>query len=445
MINNDEILLARKYLDACRDLGASGARVSLSKSVMDSISLVDGKVEKVLHSADRSIFLHIFSQGKYGTFSTNMLESSSVETFVRHAIDTVAMFAPDPFRKLPEKDLCAFGEALTGREAGLYDEDYQEITSEERIERALSQSAFNGDSDFVSEELEYSDSLDDNYLIDSNGFEGRHIETSYSVSCESTVKDGRGRKYSSYWWDASPFSKGLRQGVTDEALRRARLQKNPRKCDSGRRVMVVEANVASRLFAPLLNALQASAVQQKNSFLDGCLGKKMFSDRFTVCDRPREVGKPGSRLFDTEGVATKERKLIEGGVVNCYFVNTYMSGKMGLPQTVEGISRPFVEPFVGNTQANEVSLPRILSECSEGILVTGFNGGNCNTSTGNFSYGVEGFLFRNGEIVHPVKEMVVTGNMLSLWKDIIAVGSDRRDCSRWSLPSLAFENVDFSA
>ena len=446
MINEEEKGLAREFLCACRRLGASDARVSLSKCTVDTISLVNGKVDKVLHSQDRSIFLHIFYDGRYGTFSTNMLDSASVETFVHQAIDTVKMFAPDPFRKLPDVGICAFGEALSGDEAGLYDKSYFDITPEDRMKKALSQSNFEGHSDLVSEELEYSDNIDDNYLIDTNGFEGRHIETSFSVSCECTVKDGRGRKYSAYWWDASPFADNLKDGVAAEALSRARLQKNPRKCSSGRRNMIVDANVASRLVSPLISAFMASAIQQKSSFLDiDSLGRKVFSERLTFIDRPREKGKPGTRFFDSEGVATKERVLIDKGVVNSCFVNTYMSGKMGLQPTVEGISRPFLQPFLGNNDINEVSLPDILSECSQGILVTGFNGGNCNASTGNFSYGVEGFVFSDGKIGAPVKEMVVTGNMISLWNNIIAVGSDARDCSRWALPTLAFENVDFSA
>ena len=35
----------------------------------------------------------------------------------------------------------------------------------------------------------------------------------------------------------------------------------------------------------------------------------------------------------------------------------------------------------------------------EGILVTGFNGGNSNPATGDFSVGVEGFYVKNGEII----------------------------------------------
>ena len=93
---------------------------------------------------------------------------------------------------------------------------------------------------------------------------------------------------------------------------------------------------------------------------------------------------------------------------------------------------------------NGINLQAILESAGNGILVTGFNGGNCNSTTGNFSYGVEGFAFRDGKITHPVREMLITGNMVSLWQSIMAAGSDAREGARWQIPSLAFGNVDFT-
>ena len=83
--------------------------------------------------------------------------------------------------------------------------------------------------------------------------------------------------------------------------------------------------------------------------------------------------------------------------------------------------------------------------CGNGILVTGFNGGNCNPVTGDFSFGIEGYAFSRGKITHPVREMLITGNMMTLWNSIIAAGTDARECTRWQIPSLAFENVSFSS
>ena len=92
-----------------------------------------------------------------------------------------------------------------------------------------------------------------------------------------------------------------------------------------------------------------------------------------------------------------------------------------------------------------VSLEDILLFCDSGVYVTGFNGGNCNPVTGDFSFGIEGFAFKGGKITHPVREMLITGNIISLWEGLTAAGEDARPGVRWQIPTLAFDGVAFSA
>ena len=106
---------------------------------------------------------------------------------------------------------------------------------------------------------------------------------------------------------------------------------------------------------------------------------------------------------------------------------------------------PFIKDKKLADDEKDVSLKDILRLCGGGIYVTGFNGGNCNPVTGDFSFGIEGFAFKQGKVVHPVKEMLITGNIMTLWNSLIAAGSDARPSSRWQVPSLAFDDVSFSA
>jgi PmbA protein len=213
--------------------------------------------------------------------------------------------------------------------------------------------------------------------------------------------------------------------------------------------MVVDSSVASRLVAPVINALNGSALQQKMSFLDGTLGQKVFSEGMTLMDLPRTPGKNGSRMYDSEGVATKDAPIIREGVVSQYFINTYNAAKMDMEPTVEDASRPFLMPYMKGVgladKENSVSLKDILQYCRNGILVTGFNGGNSNPVTGDFSFGIEGFAFSKGKITHPVREILITGNLKDLWNSLIAAGTDARPSSRWQIPTIAFENISFSA
>jgi len=462
MININEINIAKHCIGYAMQQGAAAVRVSLSKGSMDACTMLNGELDKVTHSADRSVYIYLYVDGRYGTFSTNRLEKSELESFIRNAVQMVRMLGQDEFRRLPDAGRTA-SDAVTGLELDLYDMNYEEGTSESRLAKAQRLSIYEEimgkgeavmgiEQEFrlISEECEYTESMDDNYVCDSQGFEGRHTESSYSCFSEMTIEDGEGNKYSGYWWEATPKSDDMVvRECGRKALERAVRQIGPKPRRGGRYRMVVDATVATRLLSPIFSALNASSIQQKMSFLEDTQGRKVFSEGLTVMDLARTPGKAGSRLFDTEGVATSDGPVIEKGVVSRYFVNTYMSGKMGMEPTVEDISRPCVMPYLKGKalplEEKDLSLKDILQHCANGILVTGFNGGNCNPVTGDFSYGVEGFAFSKGRITHPVREMLITGNMKELWNSLTAVGTDSLRSARWQVGTLAFENVSFSA
>lgn len=453
MITETEIQIAKHCLTCAIKNGASGARVSLGKNTQDSCTCLNGETEKVSHSADRSVHITIFAKERYGTFSTNRLEINELEEFIKKAVEMTSMLGTDKFRRLPDPDRTA-KDAKSGTELGLYDILAAETDASLRLKTSESTSRFKSfpksdDYEIISEECEYAESIEDTLLIDSNGFEGRHKETYFSVFTEITIKDRDGNKYSGHWWESSVKFDSLKtEDCAHKALQKAVSQINPQKRRSGRYKMIVDNSVSSRLISPLFNALNAQSIQQKMSFLEDSLGKKVFSDGLTIIDDARARGKCGSRMYDYEGVATQRRAIIENGVVNTFFVSTYMSEKTGLQATVDGVSHPVMLPYLDSDNLPErkkdVSLSVILARCGNGIYVTGFNGGNSNPVTGDFSFGIEGFAIKNGKIAHPVREMLITGNIVELWNSLIAVGSDARECSRWQIPSLAFEGVAFS-
>ena len=439
VLTQEEMALARHCLQFALEQGASQVRITLTKSLLNLVGLLNGEVDKTSHALDRSLQLQLFVEGRFGAFSSNRLEKEGLEAFIREAIDTVKMLEPDAFRSLPAPERQA-KDALTGRELGLYDPAYESLTAQDRRQMALGSIAWPKEG-LIAEEGEYSDSVFDSLPLDSQGLEARHTETSFEIGYESTVEDAEGRHFSSYWWDATPRLKDLQlKDCAEKACRRAMDQLNPKPVPSGKYTLILDTECASKVVTPLLNALGGYSLQQKNSFLADSLGKQLFPQGLTILDAPRTPGDTGCRLFDSEGVATREMPIIENGVVKTYFLNTYISRKMEMEPTIEDATRVKVLPL-GNCKTQQ----DVLNQVKDGILVTGFNGGNSNPATGNFSYGIEGFLIKDGKRVHPVREMLITGDFLTLWSHLIAAAQDARPCLSKLVPTLAFTDVDFSA
>lgn len=439
LLTKEEMALARHCLAYAQERGAQKVRITLTKSLLNLVGVLNGEVDKTAHALDRSLQLQLFVQERFGSFSSNRLDKADLEAFIREAVETVKMLEADACRDLPARERVA-KDAVTGQELGLYDAEYETLTAEKRREMALRSMAWPQEG-LIAEEGEYSDSVFDSYTIDSQGLEARHTETSFEIGYESTVEDAEGNHFSSYWWDASPRLKNLGlEGCAARAYKRAMEQIGPKSVPSGQYTLILDSECASKVVTPLLNALGGYSLQQKNSFLADSLDKQLFPEGLTILDMPRTKGDTGCRLFDSEGVATREMPIIEKGVVKTYFLNTYISRKMEMEPTIEDATRVRVMPLGGCKTQQDV-----LDKVKDGILVTGFNGGNSNPATGNFSYGIEGFLIKNGKRVHPVREMLITGSFLTLWSQLVAVADDARPCLSKLVPTLAFKNVDFSA
>ena len=79
-----------------------------------------------------------------------------------------------------------------------------------------------------------------------------------------------------------------------------------------------------------------------------------------------------------------------------------------------------------------------------GILVTGWLGGNSDPTSGDFSFGIRGYLIEDGRVGRPVGEMNVTGNLVELFNHLVLRGDDPWPYSSVPTPTLVFEGVEFA-
>lgn len=374
-ISGAEIEIADKSVQMALDAGASAVMVSLDKAKTEIYALLDGEIDNIRQTGDRSLTFNIYADGKYGTFSTNRFEEESLRDFLCKAVETVRMLVADPFRGLPDKkDLAT--DAVNGDEMGLCWYGYDSVTREEKLEMARRVSVFgefsapSSDRNWrvVSEEVEYNNTLSDTYLTSSDGCRCRQTETSFEVSSQVTVEDNEGNKYTGLWWDygVSP-EKVLTSECGRKAVEMAVMQIAPVNADKGKYTMVVSRLVSGRLLQPVLNALSSLSVYQKSSFLVDALGKQVFSKGLNVVDMPLEKGKSGAILFETDGRACRNREIISDGVVKENFTSIYMSRKLGIPPTSSCPNRPVLLPFV-----------------SEELLGGERGGGHCGVSGAGF-------------------------------------------------------------
>jgi PmbA protein len=285
----------------------------------------------------------------------------------------------------------------------------------------------------------FSDTRSETVRVHSDGFEGHAQRTSFVIYTEASVKDHDGRRPEDYAYASVRFLDELpaAAAVGAEATERALSRLGSRKADSARYTMILDPRAGSRLVGAFGAALSGSALQQKRSFLEGRAGTAIGSPALSVADDPLVVRGLASRLFDGEGIAAKRLPMIEKGTLKNYYVDTYYGKKLRMAPTTGGRSN--LQWSVGSK-----SQEALLTDVQDAILVTGFIGGNSNGTTGDFSFGVQGFRVRGGKAAEPVSEMNISGNHLDLWKHLVAVGNDPYPYSSAYTPTLVFEGVQFA-
>jgi PmbA protein len=437
MTREEKYSIAKWAMEHALKSGADAARVSIYNSNNSTVEVREEKIDKLEEANRNNMRINLYVENKYSSISTNRLNNKEeLGRFIEEAITGTRYLSEDEFRTLPDPGLYYKG---GGADLKTADPGFESLDPQQKIDQAfaIEKEILGKDDRIISVTSTYRDGLSGNVMVDSNGFEGDRENSYYSLVASVSVNDGDSRPQG-YWNESSIFHKELPgDGIGIQALKRALDKLGQKKIASGTMPMIIENRLAGNALNPLISALNGSAIQQKNSFLIDMKGERIGSELMTIIDDPFIVSGRGSRLYDGEGLATKKRNIVEGGILRNYFIDTYYGKKLAMEPTSGETTNLVFKP-------GELDLDGLIAGIDRGILVTGFNGGNSNGSTGDFSYGIEGFLVENGKLTQPVSEMNITGNFKQVWKDLVAVGNDIYTGSSWRLPSLVFDNISFS-
>ncbi len=437
MITNDNKKQAQWAMDFALKNGCQSSRVGIYTGTNSSFEIRDMKIDRLTQASESSMVIHLYVDGRYGSISTNRLDKKELEKFILNGIESTRYLAEDKARTLPNSSLYYKG---GGKNLEQLDPRFDSINPDDKKDLAMKvcDEIMGKDPRIISSTSSYGDEVNSSYMIASNGFEGERSSSGFTLVASTSIKGDGDARPESYWYDSSIFYNSLiKDGIGTKALERAIRKLGQQKIASGKYPMVVDNMNGSQLLSPLIGAIYGSAIQQKNSFLLDRLSEKVLSEKVTIIDEPHMVGKRGARYFDGEGVSTKRIPVFEKGVLKTYYIDTYNANKLNTTPTISGPSILTIE--MGSKDVNG-----LVASLDKGILVTGFNGGNSNSSTGDYSFGVEGFLVENGKLTQPISEMNITGNMLTLWSNLLEIGNDVRESSSWRIPSLVFDGVDFS-
>jgi len=437
--------LIEKAANILKKLGVDGYDIFALLGEGSSIEVKDGEVEKIKSSQRKGIAIRVITEGRLGFAYTNDTSEDGIRIAIECARENAQSSEPD------EYPLSTFVENDVG--FPLADPEFEELPIERKIELALEleERARSHDSriDKV-RKASYGDGKTTVYYHNSNDNSFTYTTTNYSLSILLAAKEGEssqiGWDYQSkrFFAELNPAEVAATAAGNAVELLGARPMKT-------KRLPVIFKNA---IFAELIEALSAAFlghnVLRKKSLFADKLSHEVASHALNLYDDPFQKDGTGSAPYDDEGTATRRKAVIERGVLKNFLVDLYTSKKLGLQPTGNGI-RPGIGalPTSGITnlvvERGALGLEEMIKTPKEVLVITDAMGiHTINPISGEFSIGISGVYYHEGEKVAPVSGMTVAGNVRELLNGITEVGSDEKWLGNVCSPSVLVKELTVS-
>ncbi|KKZ54274.1 metalloprotease PmbA [Haemophilus haemolyticus] len=422
--------LATKY-------GAS-AEVAVTKVSGLSVSTRLQEIENVEFTNDGALGISVYMGQQKGNASTSDLSEGAIRNAVEAALAIAKYTSPDDCTGLADKDLMAFD----APDLELYHAANVDVDKATELALQAEKAALEADERIInSNGASFNSHTGVKVYGNSHGMLQSYLSSRYSLSC-SVIGGVEDALENDYEYTISREFDKLQSPiwVGENCAKKVVSRLNPQKL-STREVPVIFLNdVATGLISHFAAAISGGSLYRKSSFLLDHLGKQVLPDWFNISERPHLLRRLASTPFDSEGVRTQDREIVEGGILQTYLVTSYSGKKLGMPSTghAGGIHNWLVKPNLAG------GLTALLRQMGTGLLVTDVMGQGVNIVTGDYSRGASGFWVENGEIQYPVAEITIAGQLQDMLKNMVAVADDIEHRSNIQTGSILLDKMKIS-
>jgi len=259
------------------------------------------------------------------------------------------------------------------------------------------------------------------------------VRTFFAVSCVATGDTGMqtGRESIGHTVGFELFDMYDIEELASRAADRALVKLQARPAPSGQMPVVIASGGGGVLFHEACgHGLEADLVAKGASVFKGRVGERVASPGVTVVDDGTMQREWGNLAIDDEGNPAQRNVLIEDGYLSDYMWDLLRARKEGRASSGNGRRQSYQHlPMVRMTNtyllAGHDDPDAIVASTDKGVLVKHLGGGQVNTATGDFVFGMtEAYLIEGGKITEPLREGNLIGNGPEVLQRIDALGND---------------------
>lgn len=405
-----------------RKLGATDVSAGATEGAGLSVTVRKGELESVKRNRDKSLGITVYLGQRRGSASTSDFAPEAVQRTVQAAYDIARFTAEDPAAGLAdEADI-----ATEQRDLDLFHPWQLDADAATALAQRCERAAFAVDARISnSEGAEVSAQQAHFFSAHTHGFRGGYASSRHAISVAPIAQEPGGDMQRDYWYSSMRSAAELEtpEAVGRRAAERTLRRLGARKVPTTQCPVLFDPMLSAGLLGSLVQALSGGALYRRTSFLLDAAGQRIFPEHVQVAEDPFVPRGKGSSPFDDEGVRVQPRLVVADGVVQGYFLGTYSARKLGLKTTGNAGGAHNLTLSSSQTAAGD-DLDAMLGKLGTGLLVTELMGQGVNLITGDYSRGASGFWVQGGQIVHPVEEVTIAGNLRDMFAGIVAIGAD---------------------
>ena len=414
-MKNEEVV--GHLLDYARQCGVSAAEAALSSGTGLYVAVRKGEVERMEHENDHSLTMTVYLNGRKGSASSSDISIAAQKQCVEAACAIARHTSEDRYAGLAAAEYMA-------RSMPTLDLYHPwELTVAEAVEicRCCEAEALAYDTRIENSEGASVNTYAGDYTYgNTHGFLSGWQSSWHNLDC-SVIAQQNGSMQCEGWYSKTRRHVDLQPAaeVGTMAAKRAISRLGAVKIATKQVPVLFEAGIAAGLFAAFATAIAGSGQYRRASFLLDSLGQAVFPEWLHITEKPHLPLAMGSAPFDNDGVATREKTIIDGGYLRSYLLDAYYARCLGMETTgnAGGVHNLCISD-------SGQDFKELLQQLDCGLLVTELIGFGINQVTGDYSRGAVGFWVEGGEISHPLEEITIAGNLREMLQQIVAVGND---------------------
>jgi len=433
---------AAALIEAARKAGADAADVLYVGDSATEVQVRLGALEDVTRSEGEEIGLRLFVGGRSASVSSSDLSADALAALVERAAAMAREAPEDPYAGLAPQDRLYDGGA-----PDLEADDGADPSPVALREQALAieQAALAVPGITNSDGAGVSAGRTVVALATSHGFVRGYTSSGYSGA--ASVIAGTGgemqRDHASHSVRHHADLDGP-EAIGRLAGERTVRRLKPGKLASGAMPVVFDPRVGGSLIGHLIGAMTGPVIARKTSFLLGREEEAIFAEDIVIVDDPHRRRGLRSKPFDGEGVATRPRRIVDGGRITGWLLNSASARQLGLETTGHATRGIGGAPGAGaanvHLEAGTLTPDALIADIDRGLYVTELIGHGFNAVTGDYSRGASGFIIERGELAAPVAEITIAGNIIDMFRTLRAA-DDLEHRRSVNVPTLRVEGM----